>query len=270
MNIRLLGPVAIDRGHGLHSVRSKKVRALLSVLALSSQVVVSFEELIEELWSSEALHNPRNSLHANALRLRKQLETAPPNGKSSDSQLLFTSGSGYVLDVPLSAVDAGQFERLATAGAQSIKERPHEAVALLEQATKLWRGPALSDVGDGLRCRAAATRLNERWVSAKIDLIEAKMEIGVRPGLIGDLTEMITRYPERERLSELLMLALYREDRQKEALDIFHRTRQWLIDELGSEPNRSLRSMYQSILVQDPLLLANQSHRNTAAAGRDL
>jgi DNA-binding SARP family transcriptional activator len=253
--IGLLGPVAVKDCHGFRSVRAKKVRGLLACLALSPQIVVSFDELIDELWPSTALNNPRNALHANVLRLRKQLEASSRDLNIPTDEILLTSGSGYALNVRPDTVDVGQFEHLAVNGPELIKKRPHEAVGQLEKAMKLWRGPALADVGDGLRCRAAATRLNERRLSVRVDLMTARLELGGDPGLVGDLTELVTRYPERERLSELLMLALYRQGRQTEALDTFHSTRRWLIDELGSEPSRSLRSMYQSILQQEPLLI---------------
>jgi SARP family transcriptional regulator, regulator of embCAB operon len=253
VNIGLLGPVAIRDDGGYRSITAKRVRALLAVLALNPRIVVSFDELVDELWPDTLLNNPRNALHANALRLRKQLKTSSKDVSSCADEVLMTSGSGYVLNVPADAIDVGQFERFAADGPQLIKHRPREAVAVLEKATKLWRGPALADVGDGLRCRAAATRLNERRLSMQVDLVEARLEAGGDPGLIADLTEMVTRHPERERLSELLMLALYREGRQTEALGTFHTTRQWLISELGSEPTRSLRSMYQSILSHDAI-----------------
>jgi DNA-binding SARP family transcriptional activator len=85
--------------------------------------------------------------------------------------------------------------------------------------------------------------------------LAARLEVGGDPGLVGDLREIVTRYPGRERLSELLMIALYRQGRQAEAISIFHTTRRWLSEELGSEPSHSLRSMHQSILRHEQLLI---------------
>jgi DNA-binding SARP family transcriptional activator len=254
VNINLLGPVTLSgNGSGFHSIRAKKVRGLLSVLALSPRAVLSFDELVDELWPGTLLHNPRNALQANVLRLRKQLEAFAVDGGVCADEALLTYGSGYVLNVPSDAVDADRFERLAAKGDQMIKRDPREAADLLGNALKLWRGPALTDVGDGIRCRAAAVKLTQRRLSVQVSMIEARLELGRDQGIVADLTELVMRYPEHERLSELLMLALYRCGRQTEALDVFHQTRQWLIRELGAEPSRALRSMYQSILVQELL-----------------
>jgi SARP family transcriptional regulator, regulator of embCAB operon len=260
VRVGLLGPVAINGSSGFRSIRATKVRGLLAVLALNPQTVVSFEELIDEFWPVAALNNPRNALQANALRLRNQLEALlHQKDHVPADEILLTSGSGYVLDVPPDEVDVGQFEELTSAGGKLVKDRPREALVLLENAMKLWRGPALADVGDGLRCRAAATKLSERRLSVKVDLLDARLALGGDPGLIGDLREMVVRYPERERLSELLMVALYREGRQTEALNIFHQTRQWLIRELGSEPTHMLWSRYQAILGHEQMLTSGPS-----------
>ncbi len=249
MNINLLGPVSINTCAVRHQIRAKKVRALLAVLALNARVVVSFDELADELWPDSELNNPRNALQANALRLRKQLEAYVPSAGADDT--LATWGNGYVLNVPPDAVDAARFERLAATGSQLIKSKPHEAITLLGAAMELWRGSALADVGDGIRCRAAAIRLGERRFSVQADLIAARLELGGDQALIADLTELFTRHPERERLSGLLMLALYRDGRQTEALGVFRKTRQWLVTELGAEPSHPLRALYQSILMHD-------------------
>jgi DNA-binding SARP family transcriptional activator len=232
-----------------HQIRAKKVRALLAVLALNARVVVSFDELADEMWPDSELNNPRNALQANVLRLRKQLEAYVPSAGTEDT--LATSGNGYVLNVPPDAVDAARFERLAATGSQLIKSKPHEAITLLDAAMALWFGSALADVGDGIRCRAAAIRLGERRFSVQADLIAARLELGGDQALIADLTGLFTRHPERERLSGLLMLALYRDDRQTEALGVFRKTRHWLVTELGAEPSHTLWGLYQSILTHD-------------------
>src|SRR4029077_13739871 len=51
-----------------------------------------------------------------------------------------------------------------------------------------------------------------------------------------------------------LMLALYRDGRQAEALDVYQRTREQLLAELGIEPGPALRQLQQAILRQQPSL----------------
>lgn len=255
MNIEILGPTSIRTGETRRAIQAKKVSALLALLALDARHVVSFDELVDELWAECPLQNARNALQANALRLRKQLELCVRG--HAGQELVQTAANGYVLDIEPESIDANQFQRLAGRGSELVRSRPYEAIGLLRHALSLWRGPALVNAGDGLRCRAAAARLEERRINAREDLVAAEIETGEARSAVAELRQLVARYPERERFSEQLMLALYRCGRQTEALDVFHRARQWLGSELGLEPQRPLHVMYQAILVQDPALLAS-------------
>lgn len=250
VHIEILGPLSIRTGETRRAIQAKKVRALLALLALNARHVVSFDEMVDELWTECTMQNARNALHANALRLRKQLELCECG--LSGRELLRTAANGYVLDIEPASLDANQFQRMAERGSELHRSSPHEAIGLLRTALSLWRGPALVDAGDGLRCRAAAVRLEERRISAQEDLVAAEIEAGGARSAVAELRQLVAQYPERERLSEQLMLALYRCGRQTEALDVFHRTRQWLGSQLGLEPLRPLHVMYQAILIQDP------------------
>lgn len=245
LRIDLLGPLAVSVPGHRGDVGSRKVRTVLARLALSPGVPVPFEQLVYELWGGKEMGNARNALQANITRLRKIL---------GDADLIRTLGSGYLLDVPPQAVDAHRFVYLATQGAARVQQAPKEAVHLLESALRLWRGPALSDVPDGAWCQAEAGRLNERRLTVREDLIAARLANSEDRGVLPELKQLVTEHPERERLSEQLMLALYRSGRQSEALNVFHYTRTRLGNELGLQPSRALRSLYQAILVQDVVL----------------
>lgn len=252
MNIGILGPTSIGNGETHRAIGATKVSALLALLALNARQTVSFDELVDELWAECPLQNARNALQANAVRLRRQLALCVSG--HAGRELVRTTANGYVLDIEPESVDASQFQRLAERGSALVRSRPREAIDLLRNALSLWRGPALVNTGDGLRCRAAAVRLEERRIDAWEDLVAAEIEAGQARSAVAELKQLVTRYPERERFSEQLMLALYRCGRQTEALDVFHRTRQWLGSELGLEPLRPLHVMYQAILAQDPAL----------------
>ena len=71
---------------------------------------------------------------------------------------------------------------------------------------------------------------------------------------MGELEALVVQHPLRERLRGLLMLALYRSGRQAEALEVYKRTRQLLIDELGIEPSPALQRLEKAVLVQDASL----------------
>ncbi|MFB1049132.1 AfsR/SARP family transcriptional regulator [Streptomyces chrestomyceticus] len=123
----------------------------------------------------------------------------------------------------------------------------------------MWRGPTLLDTGEGLLCRSTAAQLEERLMTIREDLITAKLHTGGERGVIADLQELVMAHPGQERFSEQLMIALYRCGRQSEALDVYRRTRAWLVDELGLDVGRSLHELYQSVLAQGPALDARDS-----------
>ncbi len=251
MEIQILGSLVLVAGDQRTSIASRRVRTVLALLALSPGTAVPFDQLVDEIWADKPIGNARNALQANILRLRKLLELV--TGRPGD-ELVRTVGGGYQLVVPADSVDAHRFLSLAKRGSVKGRNRPDEAIELLEEALRLWRGPALFDVCDGLRCRIEAARLDERRLGAREDLIAAKLAVGAERGVVSELRQLTAEHPERERFSEQLMLALYRDGQQIKALEVFHHARKRLANELGLEPGRALRQLYQAILVQDRML----------------
>ncbi|WNF27998.1 AfsR/SARP family transcriptional regulator [Streptomyces sp. C11-1] len=247
----MLGTLTLIQGQEQHHVVSKRVRTVLALLSLPSGTPVLFEQLMEELWGERELENMRNALQANAVRLRKIL--AQLTGRRGD-ELLRTVSGGYLLDLPPDAVDAHRFLSLAARGSARVESDPAEAVRLLEAALNLWHGPALFGMYEGPRLQLEAAHLEEQRLCAREDLVAAKLGMGEERGVIAELRQLIAQHPGRERFSEQLMLALYRNGRQTEALDVFHHTREWLVKELGLDPGRNLYRLYQSILTQEAVL----------------
>ncbi|WP_223244517.1 AfsR/SARP family transcriptional regulator [Streptomyces sp. CBMA156] len=231
---------------------AKKVRMALAVLALRAGQVVSFDELIDELWGETLLKNTRNSLQGIVARMRRSLGRIGLD--ATDQGVVRTVGNGYVLDMPADRLDANRFLQQAREGRSLIGLSPHKAAELLRGALAMWYGPALVDVGDGQRCRAAALRLDEQRRLVQEDLISAQLEAGEAGAVVPELKQLHAEHPERERFSEQLMLALYRTGRQSEAIDTFHRTRKQLDDEMGLLPSRQLQRLYQAIISQDASL----------------
>jgi DNA-binding SARP family transcriptional activator len=246
MRIEILGPLTVV-GADRFTVGGVKVRATLATLALKAGRVVSCEDLVDELWGERPLRNARNALQAHVTRLRKLLD-------GHDDHALETVDGGYVLNIPRDAVDSHRFQHLVAKGAQAVSVAPRVAVELLERALSLYRGPALLDAGQGVRCRAAACWLDESRVIAREDLLAARLGIGDERAVASELEQLVARYPLRERLYELQMLALYRSGRQADALDVFHRLRRRLGDDLGLQPGLELQRRYRAILAHDPTL----------------
>lgn len=251
LDICILGPIMVSVDDRCQAIRSKKVRAALCILALNYRRTVSIDELIDELWGEEPPAKVKNALQANIVRLRRSLGT---HADRTGTQVVRTMNNGYMLNVDHGQIDAVRFRRLAEQGRAELARRPEQAIDLLGSALSLWRGPALDDVSEGLRCYGAAVQLDEQRMAAKEDLVAARLTVGDARNVVAELRYLVAQYPDRERFSEQLMVALYRCGRQSEALDVFHRARSRLSSELGLEPGMHLRSVYQAILVQDPSL----------------
>lgn len=156
-------------------------------------------------------------------------------------------GDGYRLRPD--RLDATEFEELlATARTQSESVRHEEALASLEQALALWRGPALAGLADVTE----AERLEDLRVAALENRAESRLALGHTLDLT-ELERLASEHPLRERLRGVLMLGLYRGGRQAEALEAYAEIRRAL-DELGLEPGAELRALQGAILRQDTVL----------------
>ena len=91
-------------------------------------------------------------------------------------------------------------------------------------------------------------------MAALEQLFEAKMALGRHAEVVSPLEALIADHPYRERLHAQLMLALYRSDRQADALQAYQNARRRLVEDLGIEPGAQLRELEQAVLAQDPAL----------------
>ncbi len=249
MRLALLGPLCLTHSGCEVVINSGRARTALALLGLSPGRTVSFDELINELWSGRPIRDGRNALHATIARLRRLLVSV-----DGGRDVIRTTGGGYVFDLLGGSVDVQRFDSLSREGSALIKREPHRAIEMLREALALWRGPALADVGDGVRCRAAAAYLDEQRLTTEEDLLASRLAIGEEWLATAELKQLVGDHPGRERLSEYLMLALYRSGRQSEAVSVFQCTCNWLSNELGLQPGRPLQELYQAILLQSPSL----------------
>ena len=252
MQIDILGPVSVTVGEGRRTVQANKPRAMLATLAAEAGRAVSLVDLADELWPGHQLGNARNALQAHATRLRKVLDA--PDGREQGDTVLRAVRNGYLLDIPADCVDGNRFLTLAAQGGALVNTEPHRALTLLQSALRLWRGPALLDAGDGLRCRSAAALFEERRLTVWEDLASARLAIGDERQAAAELHQLVAQYPLRERFCEQLMLALYRCGRQGDALEQFHHFRRRLDEELGLRPGIPLQRRHAEILAHDPTL----------------
>ena len=192
---------------------------------------------------SRAPANAAGSLHNHVSRLRKSL----------GPDILATQAWGYVLRVDPERIDRHRFERLVR-DARPLPAR--ERSAKLAEALALWRGPALADLVYEPALAKEVARLDELRLTVLEARIDADLELGRNSEIVGELEALIAKLPLREHLRWQLILALYRADRQAEALEVYRETRRLLADELGLEPSPALRDLEKAILRHDPSLAA--------------
>jgi DNA-binding SARP family transcriptional activator len=238
---RLLGPVEAWEGDRQVDLGGQRQRSLLALLLLSANRVVPTDTLVEALWGEEPPRTATTSLHNAVSQLRRAL----------GPEVLETRTPGYVLHVEAGALDLVEFERLL---AQARTEPPEDRSRTLRGALALWGGPALADVAFERFAADEVRRLEELRLVANEERLESDLAAGGETDVVAELEGLVAHYPYRERLRALLMLALYRSDRQVEALQVFHDLRRVLDEELGLEPGTELRELHRRILVQDASL----------------
>ena len=248
MEFRLLGPLEVRSGNEALPLGGAKQRALLAILLLQANHVVSRERLSELLWNDEPPPTADHVIEVYVSQLRRVLE---PDG--APYKVLLRKPAGYVLEVDPSDIDTTQFARLVE-GARSSP--PAEASAQLARALEMWRGPALADFAGERFAFSDAARLDELRLFATEERIDAELKLGRHARLIGELQGLVEQHPLRERLCGQLMLALYRSGRQAEASDVYQKTRERLVDELGMEPGPELQGLLKRILQQEAGLAA--------------
>lgn len=244
---RLLGPLEVAWDRETITIRGEKQRAVLACLLIDAGRPVTADALVESIWGPEAEPRAGHSLHEVVSKLRRTLAEHGLEG------IIETPSAGsYLLKVDEERVDARRFENLAKAAFET--EAPEARSELLREALDLWRGPALVDVVLGGNAADERERLDALRVATMAEWIDVETLLGRHAPLIPELTRLTAAHPVHERFREQLMLALYREGRQAEALREYQQTRAFLADELGLEPSERLRDLERAILRQDPAL----------------
>jgi DNA-binding SARP family transcriptional activator len=241
LEFRILGPLEVRDGDRRIHVGGRNRRALLAVLLLHANELVSTERLIDDLYGEQPPKTATQSLHNAVSQLRRLL----------GRDLLATHPAGYVLRVDAEAFDLARFETLVVRAREATGPGRAE---LLHEALGLWRGDPLADFADEPFAQTEIMRLEEARLAAVEERIDADLTLGRHGELVGDLEALVARNPLRERLRRQLMLALYRSGRQADALAAYQDARRTLVDELGLEPSEELQELERAILRQDAAL----------------
>jgi basic membrane lipoprotein Med (substrate-binding protein (PBP1-ABC) superfamily)/DNA-binding SARP family transcriptional activator len=250
MSFRILGALAAETPDGMAiPLGSPKQRALLAILLLHVGEIVSTDQLIELLWGDAAPRTAGHSIQIYVSELRRLLQPVAGPGA------IVTRPPGYQLQVPPHKVDARRFEHMVADGARAMKDRDRaNGVAILREALRLWRGPALSDFTYEEFAQPYIQRFHDLHLEAIEELASAEITDGRLSAVISLTEAAIQDDPLRERSRELLMLALYRSGRHAEALRTYQKLRELLDEELGLDPSPPLQRLQEQIILHDPSL----------------
>ena len=253
MEFKILGPLEVHDSSGRKlRLPAGRERVLLIALLLRRGEVVSVDALIDALWGEHSPSTAAKAVQGYVSHLRRVLgaESGGPDG------VLATQAPGYVLRVNEAQVDAARFEKLAAEGRRALEDGASaEALAMLDSALALWRGPPLAEFTFDDFAQRDIHRLTELQLEASEDRIDALLQLGRHADLVPELESLVTAHPEREHLRGQLMLVLYRSGRQADALRVYRDGRR-LANELGLDPSPELRRLERAILDHDPVIAA--------------
>jgi len=245
----LLGPMLVRRSDTVVHIPAGNQRVLLAALLLNQRCPMPPDEVAELLWAGAPPPSARATVHNYVKRLRQRLADA-------DRLLITTQAAGYLLRIPDANLDISLFEEMTTRGHKALRSGQYpQAADELRAALALWRGSPLADVTCADLIARHAARLEELRTQVLEERIEADLHCGRQDQAVSELRVLIAADPLRERPRHMLMLALYLQGRQADALAAYQDARQALIDEIGLEPGAELRRLHQRILDGDPALI---------------
>jgi DNA-binding SARP family transcriptional activator len=222
---------------------------LLAVLLLEAGHVVPLPKLVEAIWEEDPPATARRQIQNTVASARGLLL---PAGTSE----IETVGDGYRLRVRPEKIDSLKFQRaVRIAREQVAASEPEAALTSLREALDLWRGPTLAGL-TGRVIASGARRWDEERAAAEETRAELELALATGAPVVADLRRVLESHPYRQHAAELLMTALYREDRTAEALDVYESIRRQLADELGIDPGKRLAALHTAILRDDPSLRA--------------
>jgi predicted ATPase/DNA-binding SARP family transcriptional activator len=248
MEFRLLGPVEAEADAERAALGGPKQRALLALLLLEPGRPVAADALARELGAEGEA-----TLRSYVSRLRRSL------GRDA----VAAEGGGYALRAAPEQVDAHRFELLVR---QARGAAPRVASERLDEALRLWRGPAFADAAECDALAREARRLEELRLVAREERNAAELALGRHELLVPELQALVEAEPLRERLRYQLVLALYRSGRQADALAAYRDARRVLAEELGLEPGEELRRLEQAILRHEVDAVAPAEARHNLPA----
>ncbi len=242
VSLSVLGPLALAVNGESVALRPAQRRVLATLASLGGESIDT-DSLIERMWPGDPPENARTSLHVHVSGIRR----ATPG-------IIHTEGSRYTLN-PEVVVDTNEFDSLIDkAGAAAAENDWDDVVDCGDKAQSIWRGDPFAELSDDASAMPEVVRLSERHLEVVELRMHALLSLGRYAEALPELRALVTDHPLHERFRYHLMMALYRGGRQVEALRTYQELRTVLGEEIGIEPDPSLRALEERILLQDPAL----------------
>lgn len=241
LTFRLLGPVEVLRHGAPVPVRGGRARALLALLLVNANTVVSTAQIVDAVWGERPPATVRTQVHVRVSALRKLF--AGVGGAS-----IQTHPAGYRLAVEPDRVDLAVFTGMSQAGRAALREqRVAEAARTLHRALELWRGPALGGVRAPF-VPSTVVLLEEHRLTAFADRVAAELGLGRHHDVIPELRSLLDERPLLERTRAQLMVALHLAGRRGDALTVYREGCALLRTELGVGPGPELSRAHRQLL----------------------
>lgn len=250
VRIRVLGWIRASVDGDPVDIGGPRQQALLAALAAWAGRTVPSDALIDAVWDGDPPAAATQTLRSYVARLRRSFDRAGAEGTA----VVRTASSGYRLDAAV-AIDAGLFEsEVARARAHLERGELADAVQLTEVALGRWEGPAFSRLADRQWAAPAAVRLEELRRDATELRVRALLDTDHVSEAVALLEHHAWAEPLREEAVRLQALALYRADRDADALRVLRRFRDRLVEEHGLDPSERLSQLEALVLNRDPRL----------------
>jgi DNA-binding SARP family transcriptional activator len=250
MDINILGPLNIDVGGVSTAPSAPKLRSVFATLVLHAGQVVPTSSLIGELWDDCPPNSGLTTLQTYILNLRKMLAaiTSRPLAEIA-GEMLVTRVGGYLFNVGSGVLDFQLYNSVVVAARELIASGDdRRGVLMLNDALRLWRGPALVDVSVGRVLESKRRQFEESRLMVLEYLIDTQLRLGMHREVLPELVALTGDNPLHEGLHAQYMRALHTSGRRAQALMVFRELRDNLVRELGLEPCLPVRRLHQAIL----------------------
>ncbi|NNE11018.1 MAG: hypothetical protein HKN41_02110 [Ilumatobacter sp.] len=241
IDISVFGPTRAEVDGRPVDLGGARIRSLLAALVAARPRGASTELLIETVWSGSAPATARKSVQKYVSDLRRSLS----------DDVIVTTSDGYRLGE--ASVDIDRVRMLADDGDRHRADgEPEAALDAYRSASDLVAGGApLADIAESESVEPITAALAEVIAAVEEHAIEVLIELGELSRAVAEAERLVAEQPLRESAWALLMTALYRSNRQTDALRAYRRVQVILAEELGIEPSSELRELEARILRHD-------------------